>query len=53
MSSGLSVNQNEFPKYLQCKSSKELILELEYAHATYNHLLEQLVMEEYYKKQTK
>lgn len=54
MSSGISVNQNECHKYLQCKSSKELILELEYAHATHNHLLEQLVMEEYYKnKQNK
>lgn len=52
MSNGLSVNQSECHKYLQGKSSKELILELEYANATHNHLLEQLVMEEYYRKQT-
>ncbi|MFK4927121.1 ImmA/IrrE family metallo-endopeptidase [Lactococcus garvieae] len=53
MSSGFSVTQSECHKYLRGKSSKELILELEYAHATHNHLLEQLIMEEYYKKTNK
>lgn len=53
MSSGISLNQSECHKYLQCKTSQELVLELEYAHSTYNHLLEQLVMEQYYIKQNK
>jgi hypothetical protein len=50
MSNGISVKQNECQKNLQLKSIQELILELEYAHATHNYLLEQLVMDEYYKK---
>lgn len=53
MSSGLSVTQSECHKYLEGKSSKELILELDYTHNTCNYLLERLILNEYYNKYSK
>nr|WP_285005328.1 ImmA/IrrE family metallo-endopeptidase [Lactococcus garvieae] len=53
MSNGLTVKKSECTSTLQNKNIQELILELEYAHSTNNFILERLVMEEYYKKQSK
>lgn len=53
MSNGLTVKKSECTSTLQKKNIQELILELEYAHSTNNFILERLVMEEYYKKQSK
>lgn len=50
MSNGLILNQVECQNILKKQNIKELIIELEYAHFSKNNLLEQLVMEEYYKK---
>lgn len=52
MSNSLTLVQSECQNFLKRKNTQELILELEYAHSTKNHLLEQLVMDEYYKKQS-
>lgn len=52
ISSGNFINKTACSSFLKRLSINELILELEYAHATRNHLLEQLIMEEYYIKQT-
>lgn len=53
MSNGLTAKKSECTSTLQNKNIQELILELEYAHSTNNFILERLVMEEYYKKQSK
>lgn len=53
ISNGNFINKITCSFFLKRLSINELILELEYAHATRNHLLEQLIMEEYYIKQTK
>lgn len=53
MSNGLTVKKSECTSTLQNKNIQEFILELEYAHSTNNFILERLVMEEYYKKQSK
>lgn len=52
ISNGNFINKTACSSFLKRLSINELILELEYAHATRNHLLEQLIMEEYYIKQT-
>lgn len=52
MSNGLTLIQPECQNFLKRKSIQELILELEYAHATNNLFLEQLVLNEYYEKQS-
>lgn len=53
ISNGSFINKIACSSFFKRLSINELILELEYAHATRNHLLEQLIMEEYYIKQTK
>lgn len=53
ISKGYMLNYHSCIKFLKGLSIKELIFELEYAHSTHNHSLEQLVMNEYYKKQAK
>lgn len=53
ISNGNFINKISCLSFLKRLSINELIVELEYAHATRNHLLEQLIMEEYYIKQTK
>lgn len=53
ISKGYMLNYHSCIKFLKGISIKELIFELEYAHSTHNHSLEQLVMNEYYKKQAK
>lgn len=50
MSNGTIMTKNECQFNLQKKNLQELIFELEYAHSTNNHILETLVMDEYYKK---
>lgn len=53
MSNGMIMTKNECQFNLRKKNIQELILELEYAHSTNNHILETLVMTEYYKKHSK
>ncbi|MFD2254898.1 ImmA/IrrE family metallo-endopeptidase [Lactococcus formosensis subsp. bovis] len=53
ISKGYTLNHQSCVKFLRNLSIKELIFELEYAHSTNNHSLEQLVMNEYYKKVVK
>lgn len=53
MSNGSIMVQNECQFNLRKKNIQELILELEYAHSTNNHILETLVMNEYYEKHSK
>ncbi|MFK4936718.1 ImmA/IrrE family metallo-endopeptidase [Lactococcus garvieae] len=53
ISKGYTLNTQSCIKFLKNLSIKELIFELEYAHSTNNHSLEQLVMNEYYKKVVK
>lgn len=50
ISNGNIINKMSCLAFLKRLSITELIYELEYAHSTKNHLLEQLVMDEYYKK---
>lgn len=50
ISKGYMLNYHSCIKFLKGLSIKELIFELEYAHSTHNHSLEQLIMNEYYKK---
>lgn len=50
ISNGNFINKLSCLAFLKRLSITELIYELEYAHSTKNHLLEQLVMDEYYKK---
>lgn len=47
---GLYLEETRCISFLQRLTIKELILELEYARHSKNHLLEQLVMNEYYRK---
>lgn len=53
ISNGNVINIVSCVSFLKRLSLNELILELEYAHFTKNTLLEELVMNEYYKKQSK
>ncbi|MFK4843577.1 ImmA/IrrE family metallo-endopeptidase [Lactococcus petauri] len=53
MSNGMIMTKNECQLNLRKKNIQELILELEYAHSTNNHILETLVMTEYYKNHSK
>lgn len=53
MSTGLTLNKSECQNNLKTKNIHELISELEHAHSSKNYLLEQLIMDEYYKKASK
>lgn len=50
ISNGNFINKISCLSFLKRLSITELIYELEYAHSTKNQLLEQLIMDEYYKK---
>jgi hypothetical protein len=48
---GFVIEQDSCVSFLKNLSMNDLINELEYAHSSKNFVLEQLVMNEYYKKQ--